>query len=52
MILNKKTGRKMVADGRARFEGIMVNEDRRYAIITVFDPQRTDHYPLKPEETE
>jgi hypothetical protein len=50
MILNQKTGRKLVADGRAKFEGTMINDDKRYAIITRYDPQRTDHYPLKPGE--
>jgi|WetSurMetagenome_2_1015567.scaffolds.fasta_scaffold60387_3 hypothetical protein len=50
MILNAKTGRAMVRDGKARFDGTVIQEDSRYAIITTYDPQRTDHYPLKPGE--
>lgn len=52
MIITAKEGRKLIRDGNAKYEGTVKHGDRerRYAIITRFDPQRTDHYPLKDGE--
>jgi len=51
MIINKKSGLSLLKRGKAKYEGIMKTTDGtelRYAIITRYDPQRTDHFPIKP----
>lgn len=51
MIINRKTGRKLVATGSATVESpVMMSDGRRYAAITRYDIQRTDHYPLSDNE--
>ena len=50
MIINAKTGRKLVATGNAIAETVVINDDRRYMAITRVDIQRTDHYPLRDGE--
>ena len=50
MILNRRTGKKLIATGKAKFEGVTVHRERRYAILTRYDIQRTDHYPLLDDE--
>lgn len=51
MIINAKTGRKLIASGNANFESAVTTSDgRRYAAITRYDIQRTDHYPIKDGE--
>jgi hypothetical protein len=52
MIINATTGRALVKNGKAHLEGTTKPDDhgRRYAIITRYDPQQTDHYPLRDGE--
>jgi hypothetical protein len=54
MVINKRTGRALVRAGTAEYNGVVINNvdgvDRRYAIITRSDNQRTDHYPLRDNE--
>ena len=50
MIISARTGRKLVALGKAKAETIVRHEDRRYMAITRYDIQRTDHYPLRDGE--
>ena len=53
MVINRKTGRKLVRDGKAAVEtSITADDGRRYAAITRYDIQRTDHYPLRDDEVE
>jgi len=53
MIINAKAGRAAIQSGKARYEGIVITgEGQRYAIITMYSPQRTDHYPVDDETGE
>lgn len=50
MIISKLTGRKLVKSGKAKVETVVVMDNQRYAAITRFDNQRTDHYPINETE--
>jgi hypothetical protein len=44
MIITRKYALRLVKQGRANVDGDVIHEGKRYAIITRYDLQRTDHY--------
>lgn len=51
-IINRKTGLALVAAGDARIDGSVIHGDKlsEYIVITRFDRQTVDHFPLLEED--
>jgi hypothetical protein len=51
MIISRRVALTLIRQGRARVNGWVDHEGRRYAILDRLDRQRTDHYPLRAGES-
>lgn len=46
MIITRSYAKRLVREGKAVEDGYTIDDGQRYQIVTRYDIQRVDHYPL------